>query len=125
MSASMLFNSKCIKDMIGSCRSEYNPLYRQNYSVGIFQDLSTLTYFNWIVSMVKSNLMDTYTIKDSSCGSKSNWNLVHLCTCKAVANRSNVYMSGKNNKILPIPETIQCISTSTESKEKRSKKSKL
>ncbi len=49
----MLFNSICIKDMIGSCRSGFNPQYRQHFSVGIFQDLSTLTHFNWIVSMVK------------------------------------------------------------------------
>ena len=60
-----------------------------------FQHLSTLTDFNWIVSMVKSDLMDAYTIRDSSCGSKSKWALVHLCTCKAAANRSNVYESGK------------------------------
>jgi hypothetical protein len=33
-------------------------------------------------------------------------------------------VSGKNNKILPIPETMQGISTSAESKEKRSKKKK-
>jgi hypothetical protein len=46
----------------------------------------------------------TYTITDSSCGSKFKW---ALCTCKAAANRSNVYVSGKNNKILPIPETMQ------------------
>jgi hypothetical protein len=72
--------------------------------------------------MVKSDLMDTYTITDNSCGSKSKWALVHLCTCKAVANRSNVYVSGKIIKILPIPETMQGISTSTESKEERSKK---
>jgi len=63
--------------------------------VGIFQDLSTLTDFNWIVSMVKSDLMDAYTITDSSCGSKSKWALVHLCTCKAAAKRSKVYVSGK------------------------------
>ena len=122
MSASMLFNSICIKDMIGSCRPGFNPRYRRNFSVGIFQDLSTLEDFNWIVSMVKSDLMDTYTITDSSCGSKSKWALVHLCTCKAAANRSNVYVSGKNNKILPIPETMQGISTSAESKEERRKK---
>jgi len=61
---------------------------------------------------------------DSSCGSKSKWALVHLCTCKAAANRSNVYVSGKNNKILPIPEIMQGISTSAESKEERSKKNK-
>jgi hypothetical protein len=67
----------------------------ENFSVGIFQDLSTLEDFNWIVSMVKSDLMDTYTITDSSCGSKSKWALVHLCTCKAAANRSDVYVSGK------------------------------
>ena len=109
--------------MIGS-RPGFNPQYRQNFSVGIFQDLSTLTDFNWIVSMVKSDLMDTYTIKDSSCGSKSKWALVHLCTCKAAAKRSNVYVSGKNNKILPIPETMQGISPSAESKEERSKKNK-
>ena len=67
----------------------------------------------------------TYSITDSSCGSKSKWALVHLCTCKAAANRSNVYVSGKNNKkILPIPETMQSISTSAESKEERSKKNK-
>ena len=58
--------------------------------------------------------MDTYTITDSSCGSKSKWTLAHLCTCKAAANRSNVYVSGKNNKILLIPETMQGISTSAE-----------
>ncbi len=45
-----------------------------------------------------------------------------MCTCKAAANRSNVYVSGKNNKILPIPETMQGISTSAESKDERSKK---
>ncbi len=33
-------------------------------------------------------------------------------------------MSGKNNKIVPIPETTQGISTSAESKEERSKKKK-
>jgi hypothetical protein len=55
--------------------------------------------------MVKSDLMDTYTITDSICGSKPKWALLQLCTCKAAANRSNVYVSGKNNKILPIPET--------------------
>jgi hypothetical protein len=120
MSASMLFNSICIKDMIGSCRPGFNPQYRRNFTVGIFQDLSTLTDFNWIVSMVKSDLMDTFTITDSSCGSKSKWALVHLCTCKAVANRSNVYVSVK--KILPIPEIMQGISTSAKSKEERRKK---
>jgi hypothetical protein len=98
MSASMLFNSICIKDMIGSCRPGFNPQYRRNFSVGIFQDLSTVTDFNWIVSMVKSDLKDTYTITDSSCGSKSKWALVHLCTCKAAAKRSNVYVSGKKKK---------------------------
>ncbi len=107
--------------MIGSCRPGFNPQYWQNFSVGIFQDLSTLKDFNCIVSMVKSDLLDTYTITDSSCGSKSKWALVHLCTCKAAANRSNVYVSGKNNKILPIPETMQGLSTSAESKEERSK----
>ncbi len=35
---------------------------------------------------------------DSSCGSKSKWALVHLCTCKAAANRSKVYVSGKKKK---------------------------
>jgi hypothetical protein len=62
--------------------------------------------------------MDTYTIMDSSFGSKSKWALIYLCTCKVAENRSNVY--GK--KILPIPETMQGISTSTESKEERRKK---
>jgi hypothetical protein len=121
MSASMLFNSICIKDMIGSCRLGFSPQYRRDFSVGIFQDLSTLTYFNWIISMVKSDLMNTYTIKDSNCGSKSYWALVHMCTCKAPSNRSNVFMSGKNNKILP---TMQGISTGTESMKERSKKQK-
>jgi hypothetical protein len=102
MSASMLCNSICIEDMIGSCRPGFNPQYRQNFSVGFFQDLSTLTDFNWIVSMVKSDLMNTYTIMDSSCGSKSKWALVHLCTCKAAAKRSNVYVSGKKKKKLKI-----------------------
>jgi hypothetical protein len=53
----------------------------------------TLKDFNWIVSMGKSDLMDT--IMDSSCGSKSKWALVHLYTCKAAVNRSNVYVSGQ------------------------------
>ncbi len=68
--------------------------------------------------MVKSDLMDTYTITDSSCGSKSKWALVHMCTCKAAVNRSNVYVSGKKifNKILSTPETMQGISISAESK---------
>ncbi len=67
--------------------------------------------------MVKSDLMDTYPIKGSSCGSKPNWALVHMCTCKAAANRSNVYVSGKKIiKILQIPKTMQG------SKEERSKK---
>jgi hypothetical protein len=92
--------------MIGSCRLGFNPQYRQNFSDGIFQDLSTLTDFNWIVSMVKSDLMDTYTIMDSSCGSKSKWALVHLCTCKAAAKRSNVYVSGKIKKYSLFPR--QC-----------------
>jgi hypothetical protein len=106
---------------VGSCRPGFNPQYRRNFSVGIFQDLSTLTDFNWIVSMVKSDLKDTNTITDSSCGSKSKWALVHLCTCKAAAKRSNVYVIGKNNKkILPIPKTMQGISTSAESREERS-----
>ncbi len=87
--------------MIGSCRPGFNPQYRQHFSLGIFQDLSTLKGFNWIVSMVKSDLMDAYKIMDSSCGSKSKWALVHLCTCKAAANGSNVYVSGKNNKNTP------------------------
>ena len=38
--------------------------------------------------------------------------------------RSNVYVSGKNNKILPIPETMQGISTSAESKRKKGAKKK-
>jgi hypothetical protein len=33
-------------------------------------------------------------------------------------------VSGKNNKILPIPKTMQGISTSAESKEERNKKKK-
>ncbi len=74
--------------------------------------------------MLKSDLMDTCTITDSSCGSKSKWALLHLCTCKAAAKRSNVYVSGKNNKILPIPETMQGISTSAVSKKERSEKKK-
>jgi hypothetical protein len=45
MSASMLFNSICIKDMIRSCRPGFNPRYQRNFSVGIFQDLSTLKDF--------------------------------------------------------------------------------
>jgi hypothetical protein len=72
--------------------------------------------------MVKSDLMDTYTIMDSSSGSTSKWALAHFCTCTAAANTSNLYVSEKNGKILPIPETMQGISTSAESKEERSKK---
>ncbi len=75
----------CSKDMIGSCRPGFNPQYRRNFSVRIFQVLSTLTDFNWIVSMVKSDLKDTYTITDSSCGSKSKWALVHMqSSCKEI-----------------------------------------
>ena len=58
----------------------------------------------------------------ASCGSKSNWALVHMCACKVATNTSHVYVSGKNNRILPIPETMQGISTSAESKEERRKK---
>jgi hypothetical protein len=57
MPASMLFNSICTKVIIGS-RPGFNPRDRQNFSVGIFQDLSALKDFNWIVSMVKSDLKD-------------------------------------------------------------------
>ncbi len=39
--------------MIGS-----RPGFNQNFSVEIFQDLSTLKDFHWIVSMVKSDLKD-------------------------------------------------------------------
>jgi hypothetical protein len=53
----MLFNSICIKVMIES-RPGFNPLFRQNFSVKIFQDLSTLKDFQSIVSMVKSDLKD-------------------------------------------------------------------
>ncbi len=121
----MLFISICIKDMIGSRRPAFNPQYRQHFSVGIFQDLSTLKGFNWTVSMVKSDLMDTFTITDSSCGSKSKWALVHLCTSKAAANRSNVYVSGKNNKILPIPETMQPAQSQKRKKCAKKKKKKM
>jgi hypothetical protein len=57
MPASMLFNSLCIKVMIGS-KPRFNPRYPGNFSVGIFLDLSTLKDYNWIVSMVKSDLKD-------------------------------------------------------------------
>jgi hypothetical protein len=67
--------------------------YRQNFSVGIFQDLSTLTDINWNVSIEKSYWIDIIT--DSSCGSNSNLALVHMCSSKAPAKRSNVYVSGK------------------------------
>jgi hypothetical protein len=59
---------------------------------------------------------------ENSCVSNSNRALVQICTCKGAAERSNVNVSGKNNKILPIPETTQGISTSKESNEERSKK---
>jgi len=59
MSASMLCNSLCIKAIIGSFRPRV---------VGIFQDLSSLTDFNRVVLMVKSDLIDTRRIKGSSCG---------------------------------------------------------
>ncbi len=122
MSASMLFNSICINDMIGSCRPGFNPRYRQNFSVGIFQDLRfQLDCFNG------KKLFDVhiqFRIAAVGQGQSQKWALVHLCTCKAAANRSNVYVSGKNNKkILPFSETMQGISTSAESKgEERSKK---
>ncbi len=50
-----------------------------------------------------------------------NWALAHLSTCKAAANRSNVHVSGKNNKILLIPQTMQGILTRGESKGERKK----
>ena len=76
--------------------------------------------------MGKSDLMDTYTFKDSSCGSKPNWALVRRLTCKAAAERSNVYVSGKKNiKILLILMALQGKSTSTESKEERVKKKSI
>ncbi len=43
-------------------------------------------------------------------------------TYQAAANRTNVYVIGKNNIILPIPMTMQGISTSPESKEEKRKK---
>ena len=46
------------------------------------------------------------------------------CSEVVVNTGLTVYVSGKNNKILPIPETMQGISTSAESKEERSKKNK-
>jgi hypothetical protein len=52
--------------MIGS-RPGFNPQYRQNFSVGIFQDLSTLEDFNWIVSMVKSDLKDNRSSGTVAC----------------------------------------------------------
>ncbi len=36
----------------------------------------------------------------SSRGSKYNWALVHMCTCKASAKRFNVYVSGKKKYFL-------------------------
>jgi hypothetical protein len=48
----MLLNSMCIKVMIGS-RPGFNPRYGQKFSAGIFQDLSTLKDFHWIVLMIK------------------------------------------------------------------------
>jgi hypothetical protein len=42
-----------------------------------------------------------------------------MCTCKAAANTSYMFVNGKNNKILPIPETMQGISTSADSKGKK------
>jgi hypothetical protein len=57
MPASMLFNSICIKVMIGS-RPGFNPRYRRNFFVEIFHDLSTLKDFNWSVSMVRNDLKD-------------------------------------------------------------------
>jgi hypothetical protein len=62
--SSMLFNSIFIKDMIGSCSSI--PGTSKVFWVGIFQDLSTLTDFNWIVSILKSDFIDT--LKDTTCG---------------------------------------------------------
>jgi hypothetical protein len=84
--------------MIGSADLGSIPGTNEIFQLEFFKILSTLTDLNWIVSMVKSDFMDTYTITDSSCGSKSKWALVHLCTCKAAAHRSNVYVSGKNTK---------------------------
>jgi hypothetical protein len=66
MPASMLFNSIYIKVMIGS-RPGFNPWYRRNFSVGIFQDLSNLKDFNLIVSMVKSDLKDNISPGTVAC----------------------------------------------------------
>jgi hypothetical protein len=45
-----------------------------------------------------------------------------LCTCKAAAKRSNVYVSGKNNKILPILETMQPARSQRKKGAKKTKK---
>jgi hypothetical protein len=72
MPASMLFNSICIKVIIGS-RPGFNPRYWQNFSVGIFQDLSTLKDFNWIVSMVKSDFKDNISPGTVACAVILQW----------------------------------------------------
>jgi hypothetical protein len=66
MPTSKLFNSICIKVMIGS-RPGFNPQYRRNFSSGIFQDLSTLKDYNWIVTMVKSDLKDNRSPGAAAC----------------------------------------------------------
>ncbi len=45
-------------------------------------------------------------------------------TCVHAKQLQIVYVNGKNNKVLPIPETMQGIPTSAESKEERKKKKK-
>jgi hypothetical protein len=45
-----------------------------------------------------------------------------MCTYKADAKRLNVYVSGKNYKILHFPEKMQGLSTRVKSKEKEAKK---
>jgi hypothetical protein len=45
MSESMLFYSICIKDMIGSCRPEFNSQYQQNFSDWDFSRFKYLDRF--------------------------------------------------------------------------------
>ncbi len=70
-------------------------LVSQKTSTGMFQHLNTLKDFKWMTLIVKTYLFDTFTLKESSCASKSYWALVQMCACKIVLKRSNIYASDK------------------------------
>jgi hypothetical protein len=83
------------------------------FSAGIFQDSSTLPDLNWVVSMVKSDLMDAWKQLRIAAVGQSPTGLWYTCVHAKQLQRDPMFMSGKNNKI----QKMQGISTSKESKD--------